>query len=194
MTQQKWEARVALAVGLAFAAMGAVADDAQVKRGKHLVDTLDCHGCHTPMKMGPKGPEMDMARALSGHPESMVMPPPPKLDGPWNWVGAATVTAFAGPWGVSYAINLTPDKDTGIASWKEADFVKALKTGKHLGTGRPILPPMPWHAYSNLSETDLKAIFAYLHSIPAVKNKVPEAQVAPPPPAAQPAPAAAPKK
>ena len=104
-------------------------------RGKRLVDTHDCHACHTPMKMGPKGPEPDMAMALSGHPEKLVMPPPPKLDGPWGWVGSSSNTAFAGPWGITYAINLTSDPDTGIGKWREEDFVLAMKTGKHLGVG-----------------------------------------------------------
>ena len=183
--------------GLAIAAAGFLAmpafaaDSPQVKRGKQIVDTHDCHGCHTPMKMGPKGPELDTARALSGHPESMVMPPPPKLDGPWNWAGAATVTAFAGPWGVSYAINLTPDPDTGIGKWREGYFVQAIKTGKHLGVGRPIMPPMPWEAYGHLPENDLKAIFAYLKSLAPIRNKVPEYQ---PPPAPPPAAGAPPTK
>jgi hypothetical protein len=169
-------------VTLLFAATFAVsfaahaADSAQVKRGKHLVDTLDCHGCHTPLKMGPSGPEPDMSVALAGHPESLVMPPPPKLEGPWNWAGAATVTAFAGPWGVSYAINLTPDKETGIGNWKEGEFVQALKTGKHLGVSRPIAPPMPWQAYRHLPDKDLKAIFAYLKSLKPIRNRVPQYQ------------------
>ena len=171
--QKRW---VALAATASLCAASALGADDRVKRGKHLVDTHDCHGCHTPMKMGPKGPEPDMTRSLSGHPESMVMPPPPKLDGPWNWAGSATVTAFAGPWGVSYAINLTPDPETGTGKWKEADFVGALKTGKHLGVGRPIAPPMPWEAYRNLSDADLKAIFAYLKSLKPIRNKVPDYQ------------------
>ena len=87
------------------------------------------------MKMGPKGPEPDMAMALSGHPEKLVMPPPPKLDGVWGWVGSASNTAFAGPWGITYAINLTSDPDTGIGKWREEDFVQAMKTGKHMGVG-----------------------------------------------------------
>jgi mono/diheme cytochrome c family protein len=187
---QRLKTGLALAAVAALAAIPAVAaESAQVQRGKHLVETLDCNGCHTPFKLGPHGPEPDMTRMLSGHPEKMVMPPPPKLDGPWNWAGAATITAFAGPWGVSYAFNLTPDNETGIGKWKESDFAQALKTGKHLGVGRPILPPMPWPAYRNLSDADLKAVFAYLKSIPAIRNKVPEAQIAPPP-----APAGAPPK
>jgi mono/diheme cytochrome c family protein len=146
----------------------------QLARGKRLVDSHDCHACHTPMKMGPNGPESDMTLALSGHPQKLVMPPPPKLDGPWGWVGSSSNTAFAGPWGISYAINLTPDPDTGIGKWQETEFVQAIKTGKHLGVGRPIMPPMPWPAYKNLSDQQLRAIYAYLRSVPPIKNKVPD--------------------
>jgi mono/diheme cytochrome c family protein len=148
--------------------------DNLVVRGKRLVDSHDCHACHTPMKMGPKGPEPDMAMALSGHPEKLVMPPPPKLDGAWGWVGSSTNTAFAGPWGISYAINLTSDPDTGVGKWREEDFIAAIRTGKHLGVGRPIAPPMPWPAYRHLSDTQLRAIFAYLKTVPPVKNRAPE--------------------
>jgi hypothetical protein len=111
------------------------------------------------------------------------MPPPPKLpDGPWLWIGASTNTAFAGPWGVSYAANLTPDEGTGLGIWTEEMFVKAIRTGRHFGTARPILPPMPWQVYRNLVDTDLKAVFAYLRTLPPIKNLVPDAVVAPPPP------------
>jgi mono/diheme cytochrome c family protein len=145
-----------------------------VAQGKRLVDTHDCHACHTPMKMGPNGPEPDMSLALSGHPQTLVMPPPPKLEGPWGWVAASTNTAFAGPWGTSYAINLTPDPETGLGKWQESEFVQAIKTGKHLGVGRPIMPPMPWPAYRNLTDSQLRAIYAYLRSIPPIKNKAPD--------------------
>jgi len=145
-----------------------------VAEGKRLVDTHDCHACHTPMKMGANGPEPDMSLALAGHPQNLVMPPPPKLEGPWGWVAASTNTAFAGPWGISYSINLTPDAETGLGKSQENEFVQAIKTGKHLGVGRPIMPPMPWPAYRNLTDTQLRAIYAYLRSIPPVKNKVPD--------------------
>ena len=92
----------------------------RVERGRYLVTVMLCHDCHTPFKMGPKGPEPDMTRMLSGHPSDLVMPPPPKLpEGPWNWMGAATNTAFAGPWGVSFTANLTPDPETGLGKWTE---------------------------------------------------------------------------
>jgi hypothetical protein len=146
----------------------------QVKRGQFIVQSGGCNDCHTPLRMGPQGPETDMSRMLSGHPESIVLPPPPPLNEAWNNVGSASNTAFAGPWGISYAINLTPDPDTGIGKWREKDFVQAIKTGRHLGVGRPIQPPMPWDSYRHLPESDLKAAFAYLKSIPPIRNKVPE--------------------
>ena len=154
-----------------------------VKRGAYVVSIASCNDCHTPLKMGPKGPEPDLTRLLSGHPADMVMPPAPKPTGPWLWAGAATNTAFAGPWGVSYAINLTPDA-TGLGNWTEAMFVEAMRTGKHGGVGRPILPPMPWQALAAMTDADLKAVFAYLRSVKPIKNTPPPTIVAPPPPAA----------
>jgi mono/diheme cytochrome c family protein len=147
----------------------------RVARGKYIVSTAGCHDCHTPWKMGPKGPEPDMTLALSGHPESFKLPPPPKLgDGPWVWSAAGTNTAFAGPWGVSYTANLTPDKLTGLGIWTEDTFIKTIRTGRHWGVARPILPPMPWSVYRNLTDDDLKAVYAYLQSQPPIHNRVPE--------------------
>ena len=87
----------------------------------------------------------------------------------------ATNTAWSGPWGVSFAANLTPDPETGI--WREMteeQFIQALRTGRHLGQGRPILPPMPWPLYGKKTDEDLKAIYAYLQTIPPIRNKVPD--------------------
>ena len=149
-------------------------DAALIKRGALLVGVGGCMDCHTPFKMGPNGPEKDMARGLSGHPEALKLPAPPKLEAEWNWAGSASMTAFVGPWGVTYSANLTPDRETGIGQWRERDFIESMRTGKHLGVTRPIMPPMPWQALSRLPEKDLKAIYAYLMAQPAVKNKVPE--------------------
>lgn len=147
-----------------------------IQRGAYLVQVGGCNDCHTPLKMGPKGPEPDMTRMLSGHPEALKMPPAPQLPpGPWMISMAATATAFAGPWGVSYAANLTPDKETGLGSWTEAQFLQMIRSDRHLGQGRPILPPMPVQSLRAATEADQKAIFAYLRSIPAVSNRVPAA-------------------
>jgi hypothetical protein len=148
---------------------------ARIERGEYLVKTMGCHDCHTPMKLGPNGPEQDMTRALTGHPQDLVMPPPPSLPpGPWAWMGAATNTAFAGPWGVSFTMNLTPDPDTGLGSWTEEMFIQTMKTGRHEGKGRPIKPPMPWFVVANLNDEDIKSLFAYLQSLKPVRNRVPQ--------------------
>lgn len=149
------------------------APQAQIERGRYLVRFGDCATCHTPMKMGPNGPEPDFTRFLSGHPAGTKLPAPDLKPGPW-FAATAGMTAWAGPWGVSYAANLTPDRDTGIGIWTEEMFLQAMRSGKHMGAGRPILPPMPWQAISTLNDDDLKAIFAYLHSLPAISNRVPD--------------------
>ena len=150
-------------------------DPKRIARGEYLVKTMGCHDCHTPHKLGPKGPERDMSRALTGHPEGLVMPPGPKLaPGPWVWVGAGTMTAFSGPWGVSFTANLTPDPETGLGKWTEDMFITAMKTGRQQGKGRPILPPMPYFVVAELTDDDIKSLFAYLQSLPPVKNRVPQ--------------------
>lgn len=149
-------------------------DSSQIRRGALLVGIGGCMDCHTPLKMGANGPEKDVARGLSGHPEELKLPTPPQLNAAWNWTGSASLTAFTGPWGTTYASNLTPDRETGIGNWKEKDFIQAMRTGKHLGAGRPIMPPMPWQSLAGLPTAELRAVYAYLMSRPAVKNRVPE--------------------
>ena len=95
-------------------------------------------------------------------------------DGPWIWAGAATNTAFAGPWGVTYAPNLTPHETSGMGIWTEQMFVDALRTGRHMGQSRAIQPPMPWSAYSRMTDTELKSVYAYLRTVPALNNRVPD--------------------
>jgi cytochrome c553 len=154
----------------------------QVERGKSLVWSIACNDCHTPKKLGPRGPELDEARLLSGHRESPALPAPPALPpGPWGIVTNLELTAWSGPWGVTYTANLTPDPETGLGLWTEQMFIRALRLGRHMGASRPIQPPMPWEVYGRLPDEDLKAIFAYLRSIPPVKNKVPEPVIAEPP-------------
>jgi mono/diheme cytochrome c family protein len=152
---------------------GAQQKQARIERGAHLVKTMGCNDCHTPLKMGPKGPEPDMSRALTGHPQEVVMPPAPPPAGLWAWHGAATGTAFAGPWGVSFTANLTPDPETGLGKWTEEMFIATMRTGRHQGKGRPVLPPMPVQILAALPDEDINAVFAYLQSLAPVKNKVP---------------------
>jgi cytochrome c553 len=166
---------LALAPIIVLSLAGSTRKQAQlagIQRGKYLVETGHCTECHTPHKMGPHGPEPDMTRYLAGHAEDVHLPSPPALPpGPWCAVTTGS-TAWSGPWGISYSANLTPDVNTGLGIWTEDIFLKAMKTGKHFGTARDILPPMPWQSISKLTDDDLKAMFAYLQTIPAVKNRV----------------------
>lgn len=149
-----------------------------VKRGGYLVMASGCHDCHTPHKLGPQGPEPDMSLALSGHQAGVTLPPPPAPSGPWIGTFAATMTAWAGPWGVSYSANLTPDRETGLGNYTEEQFVQTIRDGKKQGRGRALLPPMPWPMYRNFSDDDLKSMFAYLQSLKPMKNKVPDPIIA----------------
>ncbi len=171
---------VLLMLTTALLAPGAVsaqdsAAGAQVKRGEYLVTVGGCHDCHTPWIMGSNGPEPDMKRGLSGHPQDIVIRAPAKVAEPWSSASSPTNTAWSGPWGVSFTANLTPDPDTGVLrDVTEQQFIQTMRTGRHQGQGRQILPPMPWPAYSNMTDDDLKAVFAYLRQVPPVKNKVPD--------------------
>jgi cytochrome c553 len=151
--------------------------EVQVKRGEYLVSYAMCDDCHTPKIMTPHGPQLDMSRRFSGHPAEE----PFDTTGMKDLVAKRFVAVFSpgltaalGPWGVSYAANLTPD-DTGTGNWTEAQFVKAIREGKSKGMDgtRPLLPPMPWEVVRNMSDEDLKAVFAYLQTVKPVKNAVP---------------------
>ena len=169
---------ITVAAAAAAAMSSSTRSHVDPERGRYLVSIAGCNDCHTPLKLGPNGPEPDMSRFLSGHPEQIGALTAPKPQGPWLWSGTATSTAFAGPWGVSYAANLTPDRNTGLGIWTEEMFVKAIRTGRHMGTSREILPPMPWPAFRNATDDDLKSIYAYLRTIKPVANHVPDVKIA----------------
>jgi mono/diheme cytochrome c family protein len=148
-----------------------------VERGRYLVTIQDCNGCHTPFT--PQG-EPDMTRMLSGHPAGETVTAGRPAQGQWLVSISNTNTAWSGPWGVSFTTNLTPDRATGIGGWSEQIFIDAIRKGQKSGVGRPLLPPMPWRMYAQATDEDLRAIYAYLMSIPAISNAVPAAL---PPPA-----------
>jgi hypothetical protein len=153
----------------------AMTDAEKVQRGSYLVNSIGCDDCHSPKRMGAHEPEIIPELRLSGYQSSN---PIQKADTNvvkqgWMLFGPDLTTAV-GPWGQSFAANLTPDA-TGIGNWKEEQFIKALREGKFKGLDntRPLLPPMPWFVYKNLTDDDLKSIFAYLRSLKPVKNVVP---------------------
>ncbi|MCO6480555.1 MAG: diheme cytochrome c-553 [Phaeodactylibacter sp.] len=145
------------------------------KRGEYLVTIMGCHDCHSPKRMGPQGPEIIPELMLSGYPAGQ---PVPEVEAGIVERGLAVLTpdltAAIGPWGVSFAANIT-SHETGIGNWTEEQFRKALTEGKSKGLDgtRPLLPPMPWFNYVNIQDEDLKAIFAYLKSTNPVENVAP---------------------
>jgi len=149
--------------------------ETQIQWGEHLVLICGCNDCHTPKKMGPHGPELDSTLWLSGHPAKMPAPDVNRKDAESKGLAVTNdLTAWVGPWGISYTGNLTSDP-TGIGGWQEANFITAIKKGKFKGmeNARDLLPPMPWQEYKNMSEDELKAIFTYLKSTKPIQNVVP---------------------
>lgn len=145
----------------------AMTAEQKIARGQYIVTIAGCVDCHTP-------------GAFFGAPDS-------------TRFLAGSELGWAGPWGTTYAKNLTPDVETGIGSWTEEQIAQALRTGVR-PDGTPLLPPMPWMLYSHLTDEDMSALTAYLKSIPAVKHANPPvvppgqkgelpALVFPPPPA-----------
>jgi mono/diheme cytochrome c family protein len=137
---------VAVAVALVFAASAVCAQSQTlIERGGYLVNTvMACHSCHTPI--GPNGP--DFSRALSGG---------RTFDEP-----AFKVTGS----------NITPDKETGIGGWSDAELKAFLITGVR-PNGVPVAPIMPNIFYTALTARDLDALVAYLRSVPAVHHETP---------------------
>lgn len=148
----------------------------KIERGRYLVTIAGCGMCHTPKITSEKGVEEDTTRLLSGHPANEYVRQMPDNIGRNGWLSASNkhMTAWAGPWGISYASNLTSDENTGIGLWTERNFLEAMRNGKHGGITRPIYPPMPWESLGKATDEDLLAILAYLKSTKPIENRVPE--------------------
>lgn len=152
-----------------------VSKDSLIKKGEYLVTILGCNDCHSPKRMGANGPEIIPELMLSGYPSDRPFGKVSKdalADG-WALFNG-DLTAGVGPWGASFAGNLTSDP-TGIGEWSLDQFKIALTQGKYKGMadGRPLLPPMPWFNYINMKHEDVEAIYTYLMSTKPVKNIVP---------------------
>lgn len=147
-----------------------------IARGKYIVITGGCSDCHTPKIYTNMGPVPDSTKTLSGFQSGETLPQfDPKIVQPGMWViTESNFSGWVGPWGISYAANLTPDKETGIGTLSEEMFIKTLREGKWMGVGRQLLPPMPWPNMAQMTDQDLKAIYAYLMSLPPIHNEVPQ--------------------
>lgn len=119
----------------------------KVKRGEYLVALGACSDCHTPGALMGQ-PQMDKA------------------------LGGSNVGFQIPGLGTYYAPNLTPDKDTGLGTWSEADIVKAVRTGER-PDGRQLVPVMPYGWYARMTDDDAYAIAAYLKSLAPIANKSP---------------------
>jgi hypothetical protein len=153
-----------------------ISQDSLVRLGDYLVNAIGCDDCHTPKKMGAHGPELDLDYRFAGHLANRPLGKPDTSVLKTGWMLFSNdLTAMLGPWGISYAANISSDA-TGIGNWSEEQFMKALRHGKMKGLdeSRPILPPMPWQNFAKLKDQDIKAIFAYLKSAKPVENRVPE--------------------
>ncbi|HEY2725673.1 MAG TPA: c-type cytochrome [Parafilimonas sp.] len=149
----------------------------QADWGKHLMSIGGCGDCHTPKKMTDHGPIDDSSLLFSGHPSQLPAPDltPDQLK---QGMGATKdLTAWVGPWGHSYAANLTPDS-TGLGSWHEEQFITCLSKGlfKGIEGSRPLMPPMPANGVKNFTADEMKAIFAYIKTIKPIHNVVPDYQ------------------
>lgn len=120
---------------------------AAASRGEYLAAIMDCGGCHTP-------------GALTG------------ASDPQRYLAGSGVGFEIPGLGVFYPPNLTPDAETGLGGWSEADIVKAVRTGVR-PDGRMLAPVMPWHAYAALTEEDAAALASYLRAMPPVKHPTP---------------------
>jgi mono/diheme cytochrome c family protein len=139
--------------------------NAALERGRYLVQITGCHDCHSPKV---QGMTPDLTRALSGRPATTPLPTPTKGE-----VHASLdLTAWTGPWGYSVASNLTPDPATGLGNrYTEATFIATMRTGKK-PNGTAVMPPMPAEVYQNMTDEDLRAIFAYLRTVKPIRNAV----------------------
>ena len=153
----------------------AMTKEEMVERGTYLVNTMGCDDCHSPKRMGPNGPEIIPELRLSGYPADRPLTKADTNVVKKGWMLLSDdLTTAVGFWGQSFAANLTSDA-TGTGNWKEEQFIKALREGKYKGLDntRPLLLPMPWFVYKNLTDDDLKSIFAFLQTTNPVKNVVP---------------------
>jgi mono/diheme cytochrome c family protein len=138
----------------------------RIARGKYLVTISACHDCHSPKADARMN--LDESRLLSGRPATSA----PPVQNTSEIRASLDLTAWAGPWGNSYAANLTPDPETGLGGrYTEELFIRTIRTGRK-PEGEQLAPPMPWMVYRHMTDEDLKSIFAYLQTLKPVWNAV----------------------
>lgn len=137
-------------VGIAiFGFVASVAAETPAERGAYLVNSIaGCGNCHTPKDAaGNPVPAMEMAGGF----------------------------VFNEGFGRAVAQNITPDRETGIGKWTDAQFVTALREGKR-PDGTTIGPPMPIEWYRKMSDEDAAAIVAYIRTLKPIRHEVEKSQ------------------
>jgi mono/diheme cytochrome c family protein len=138
--------RVGLATGLAVLTLLAGSAAAQapggdlVSRGKSVFAAAAGCGCHTE-----KG-KVEPGKTLN-----------------------AGGRRYDGPFGTVYATNITPDRQTGIGSWTDEQIIAGIRLGRR-SNGERLIPVHPYPVFNGIAETDLRALVAYLKSVPAVNR------------------------
>ena len=138
-----------------------------LEHGKYIATIAGCTDCHTPLKPEYQDPtklNFDQLKVLS-----------------FNGGAAADETRFLsggrafdlGPIGILLTRNITPDEETGLGSWTDEQIKLAIKTGVNKD-GKVLFPVMPYHVYTGMADADVDAVVAYLRSVSAINNPVPE--------------------
>jgi mono/diheme cytochrome c family protein len=134
-------------LGVALSAASPAVSQDGVERGAYLAAVMDCGGCHT-------------TGALLGKPD------------PQRQLAGSNVGFQIPDLGIFYPPNLTPDPETGLGAWSDADIIKAVRLGER-PDGRVLAPVMPYHSYSRLTDTDARDLAAYLKSLKPIRHQAP---------------------
>ena len=144
--------------------------DDQLQHGKYIASIAGCMDCHTPLKAEYQDPTQYSLEQLQTISFNAVA----ALDESKLLAGGRPFDL--GPAGVLFTRNLTPDNETGLGAWTDDQIKVAIKTGIS-DEGRILFPVMPYHVYSGMADADLDAVIAYLRSVNAVSNQIPESTI-----------------
>ena len=167
---------ISLALPLAFSFILAFAttagaspnqQDDRITHGKYIATIAGCTSCHTPLK-----PEYNNPETLTLEQIQTIAFNELEAHDQDKFLAGGRVFPL-GPIGNLTTRNLTPDEETGIGAWTDDQIKIAIKTGiDH--DGKVLFPVMPYHVYSTMADADLEAVIAYLRSVNAIRNKIPD--------------------
>lgn len=142
--------------------------DDQIAHGKYIATIAGCTSCHTPYKPEYNQPPQNLTLEQI---QNIAFDERAAHDTDKLLAGGRVFDL--GPAGMVFTRNLTPDQETGIGTWTDDQVKIAIKTGID-NEGKVLFPVMPYHVYSGMADADMEAVIAYLRSVNAVSNQVPE--------------------